>query len=837
LVNDEERAREYQAKGDELYRKYLVTKNPDFLRQAQDWYSQAAFIRRTARRVARVAAQKDYEQRKFEERHTEEAGQKKREQRLAEQRIEERHKVLRQAVVRAQELGPVGAKLRAKGVSGFLGVPFNAERVDLRFSSGRVLRGVSASEAMRIINEADRERQRWRNKPAGEVLIIEKKKRSSGSEKGSEKIDSGRVSERKKGVEEQGEPGESWLERLEGGLAKRLRGYESQSLSAGPAPLFQAFFTGVELSLVRSVKLGYEALSHPVSTVRSVYSGVKKGVSVLRNPVPFVPKAYLGFKDWLSDVQERPFKVAGVAGEFAGDYLLGEGVLRAAKFTKGKVIRLATEDVPEVALFKQDSFPTTSSVEESLRRFERAKNAEGRVEVQTSSPSKIKGDVAQYNPKGAADLEDPGIYVTPRGEGSKPFLGLRGYGEKEFTLNFVKALRERLRTPAVTIFVTEGVERLPRDIIYSKGFQRVPELAGSAKAFITKRSEIGLGTAPRQVITVLEDVELGGKLIEKGTKRVTSGTRELEAIIPAGQKFTKPEVIGSAVVDGEVVVVRRAKLLRDVDLRSPRVKGVRLGKFEDLVEDYKYSYLSSGKEYTSPIPILPLSGASPSRSVGEASEVVGVASSGEGEVKSSKAGSLVSGSSLLSVPYSVVSSSHVGSSPGNSSGVSGGGSLFSYSGVSSSGEYQFSQPPGLSTPTSIIKPPGGSRVVRLPRFFERKWGVLAGFDVLVRERGVFRKVNPVPLSREDAVLFGALKVGTSPAATFRIKPAGVGARGFGFPKGLARRFLRNFELRKGDLFVEKREKRIKKGVLGELVGITFKGLRAKKSKKRGLFSV
>jgi hypothetical protein len=101
---------------------------------------------------------------------------------------------------------------------------------------------------------------------------------------------------------------------------------------------------------------------------------------------------------------------------------------------------------------------------------------------------------------------------------------------------------------------------------------------------------------------------------------------------------------------------------------------------------------------------------------------------------------------------------------------------------------------------------------------------ITGFDVLVRKKGKFIRVNTGALSKIEAINLGAVKVGTSASATFKIKNSNLtSSQSF---KG--RGNLQDF-YNKDNLFIEKRSRRIKS--LGELQEITYKGLQAQKFKK------
>lgn len=123
--------------------------------------------------------------------------------------------------------------------------------------------------------------------------------------------------------------------------------------------------------------------------------------------------------------------------------------------------------------------------------------------------------------------------------------------------------------------------------------------------------------------------------------------------------------------------------------------------------------------------------------------------------------------------------------------------------------------PGKTPP-----PPPPVKLPRAPIIPETKQ---PGYNVLVRRRGRFRKINPLPLTRQEAIDLGAYNVGTTAAATFKIEPAGAPAKGKSKKKGNILDFVQ-----KGALYIERPRRRIKS--LGELQEITLKGQRSKKKK-------
>ena len=104
-----------------------------------------------------------------------------------------------------------------------------------------------------------------------------------------------------------------------------------------------------------------------------------------------------------------------------------------------------------------------------------------------------------------------------------------------------------------------------------------------------------------------------------------------------------------------------------------------------------------------------------------------------------------------------------------------------------------------------------------------------GFDVFVKKRGRFVKATGLTsLTKSQALDLGASIVSTTPSATFKIMPSSkrIGKLRNNIKGTFTRK--RSTFYTKGNLFIEKREKRISS--IGELAGITYKGIRAKRKK-------
>lgn len=182
-----------------------------------------------------------------------------------------------------------------------------------------------------------------------------------------------------------------------------------------------------------------------------------------------------------------------------------------------------------------------------------------------------------------------------------------------------------------------------------------------------------------------------------------------------------------------------------------------------------------------------------------------------------------SGGSSSKPPNSIKPPSIVPSSPNPSTPSRGGGSSSSFGGGSSIGS-PLIRGGSSYAPFGNYQPPPPPKYPSI--FSGRKNDNAMGFDVFVRRKGRFVKANPKPLTKSGAINFGTFKVGSDSSATFKLKSASSSGVEF-FRKGN----LKNF-YRKGDLFIEKKEKRIKRSSPLELAQITYKGIASIKSKSK-----
>lgn len=413
-------------------------------------------------------------------------------------------------------------------------------------------------------------------------------------------------------------------------------------------------------------------------------------ISTIKNP-----------KDSLSGIrQEAASNEYGFFGELTGSTVVAPKVLNvAAKTAKVTYVKAGSKFVPaeevfsEAALSGVEPFPLAKSVQNIKQRFLKTIDPEGNIYASTASPQKLKGNVAGAGPKAQANLEDPGIYVTPKGEGSPAFLGVteNGVYPKNPTLNPFKGAFD---TPTVTTFKAKGIATPAKKALESAGFEAVrafqEEVAGSGQIVMTKRSIIGQGGVKRQLMTVTQDVETpGGLSVKKGDLRIEAGTSELEAVVPEGQLFeytpkTKPGKLKGfdqyTKYQGEVIAIREAELLTESGAKtSPKIlskSGSKLYTIEELSSQASKAEASapinplgitssatSKKQSTSEVSVLE-EGSTSKKTSKKVSEEIDILSSSEVSSKASDPTSFMSsevsksvsdGSGLTSTSFSSVS--------------------------------------------------------------------------------------------------------------------------------------------------------------------------------------
>jgi hypothetical protein len=475
-----------------------------------------------------------------------------------------------------------------------------------------------------------------------------------------------------------------------------------------------------------------------------------------------------------------------------------------------------------------------------------------KVEVTTASPAKIQGTTVKTGSK--PGLEDPGIFVAPKGEGSPYFLGLEKSGYNyEFSLNPFSGLFDQ---PTITDFKVNKVVTFPKEVLAKPGFEAIAEFAkdniGNKQAYITKRSMIGQGELPRQQFIAPSDVMKGKLNVKKGDIRTEGATTEAEALILVGEKFkpTTKTTIGKlkgydyyVKYKGRNIPVRKAELLgKDYVEVEPITPNIVTGK-QVLRESSAYNNLNTRKLYIQNpltksnllstqskqiVNKVELSSASSTSTLftPRASSLNAKATSNGSYAVS--AGSSYSRASISSATSGSSSSSSLGNSiGGGSSGTSGGGSS---SGGSSSTSSITSRMGGSSGGgSSITTTTSGSDTIKkpilaYPKTSKKKRKKL--FGVEVRRKGEFKRIA-VTESEQVAVNTGIGAVRNTAAASFKVKDLTDNKIVTGFKSQLNPRVYYESKKEKGT-FIQQRSQRIK--TPGEKREITFKGIFANKQR-------
>jgi len=487
---------------------------------------------------------------------------------------------------------------------------------------------------------------------------------------------------------------------------------------------------------------------------------------------------------------------------------------------------------------------------------------EEKVVVSTVSPTALKGRTVGMKVE-KVGLEDPGIYVTPKGEASPYFTGIEA-PETTYSLNPFK----NFGVPTVTEFAINKVTTYPKSVVVKPGFKQLAEFqeanVGKGVAYITKRSQVGTGDLPRQKFFLEEPTVMSGKTVEPGW-RVEAGTSEIEAVIGQGESFayTPKTFLGKikgfeqyTVYKGRAVAVRQGKVLTETSLGavSPGSKvlpgsTVRAGQeaMQSLVSGQKVvtplssvravPYGSVKKGYVQKEVGFKMEEVSPSKAKSskplvfssepvESSRSVEVSTGvSKTRLRESVASSSKSSFKSIRVPGVSRLSSQKGSesigsfSSGRSfGGSSRGGSSSGRSGGSSGGSYGAGQDIPKEIVRSYPKPPTEER---------KKKGQ---FSVEVRKKGQF-KTLAITETPQEAFRIGMQNVKLTASASLRVKPIGTSEKVTNVGKSVLPLGTFYESKKEPDVFIQRREKRI--STFGEKAEITVRGLQAIRHK--GLF--
>jgi hypothetical protein len=641
----------------------------------------------------------------------------------------------------------------------------------------------------------------------------------------------------------------------------------------------------------------FKALASPVDTTKGLYvlatDPIQRDLTIKQ------------IKDVSIGPAATPERTAGFLTVEAATTFLGPPLLKKFLSTSLDVVTATgAKQVPvsKVSKTGQYSVPTAKTVDESLNRFlstgkpevpiksyvrqskpqtifvkgdELASNEfiitypqsvsggkrKAFKEVVTASPQPIKGLEAGVGKKASGGLEDPGIYVAPKGDASLKFLritdDLKEYfkGNFKFSLNpldFLKVTR-----PTITEFRVPNVVRYPRDVVKTPGFDEVARygkdvLSPTGVAVITKRSEIGMGALSKQKFAVPKGTlnPWTGQIYKKKTSILEAGTKEAEGVLPLGTRFFyfQPKK-GLAKLKGykeffsfkgRNVPILKGKTVSSADvseikrLQRAGAKEISYDNFvkqKSISDEFLYSTPSSKtrslpitSQYKVPSSVL---SSNMSRQFSQTSSALKPSSFEGSYIKStvSKGDTALSNmtsstSKAASGTSSLLAASSTSSMSGLSSFLSGGSSIS-----------RIPPPPAIITPVPAYpKPPVVKR--------EKGEKKAKGYDVFIKEKGKFFKANKQPKNYGAAFNLGASAVDNSAAATFKIKPTTKPAK---ITESLNSFLMMKYRQPKGksknkitDTFIEKTKHRIDSQ--GEIKGISAKGWIANRRKKNINFS-
>jgi len=395
----------------------------------------------------------------------------------------------------------------------------------------------------------------------------------------------------------------------------------------------------------------------------------------------------------------------------------------------------------------------------------------GKVNPETGSPTSnpLKGEqVAGDTRKGALGMEDGGINVAPKGQGTSYFLRMGDdMSNSKYTMNPKKiweSIKSEFQTPTVTEFQTKGVVRPPKNVLDEPGFEGIKkwqkeELAGTGQVAITKRSMIGQGELPSKNF---KNDRKGGK-VEK-----EHGTSEIELTVPQGQEFVQTGIKKYIKVDGKKVAIREAEMIITKTDNLQITKQQKLIRAKKLLDEQRNLSSSFGQrtKYKSPF--------------GQYSRF-GLFKSSKGSSTPSKSGPSILSSFGGSSPGKSGSSANSGSSGGDSSpsgGDSSGGSSSGSSDGSSGGDSSGSSFGGSSGGSSgggsgFPAPPFAPNIPRLPSSDGFKPKQKASYDIFIRENGKKIKANKQPVPYNMALKQGKNIVDNTVAGSFELQKRGT----------------------------------------------------------------
>jgi hypothetical protein len=191
--------------------------------------------------------------------------------------------------------------------------------------------------------------------------------------------------------------------------------------------------------------------------------------------------------------------------------------------------KLNAKEVFDVEVLEgKKTFPTTKSIEESIKRFKATKENNKLIGAHATGKNlKGKSIDLQKGTHSAKLMEDPGLYITPKGEASPFFLRV---DDTDMYNNLKFKLIPEWKNPQLVEIEFDNIRKYSKNILQSEGFEEVVKAQQKAKVgdvFITKRStgrfdnkvNLGKGGSTAEIEAV---VPIGTKISKKGSKYYTN---------------------------------------------------------------------------------------------------------------------------------------------------------------------------------------------------------------------------------------------------------------------------------------------------------------------------
>lgn len=333
------------------------------------------------------------------------------------------------------------------------------------------------------------------------------------------------------------------------------------------------------------------------SDVQNLAANVALLIPIIKYPKLNFPLAGYGY--YVSSQKIKEYSETG------NKKSLGEAIFAGTVSTipfikplKNFYLKTGSKYVPPEEVFAgevlqgKQTFPTVKNVQENIVMFEQSRNAKGQLVVQSSTSNKFaRSAEVEAGSRGAQNLEDTGLYVTPAKKGSPYFLRISKVDSPEYSVSiFPKSNNPNV----VRVTVPGKVSQIPKEVLATEGFADVNAYirgqSGSGDVIIPKRTEARF------------DPELYATLKNVPTKNKVSG--ELQAVIPEGAQLkntARANIIARikgyneyTIYEGEVVPIRDyAYVAEGASKQSGKSALAEAKKFTEQTE---YYYRNSAKK-------------------------------------------------------------------------------------------------------------------------------------------------------------------------------------------------------------------------------------------------